>query len=211
MSVKNKRDFIDGTTKAVLLDLDGVLVDSYHYWFKLFNQTLRYFGYPRISRAVFKRHWGQSTEDDIRIFMPEQTLEEVRKYFTRHITKYAKHMKANPRAARVLRKLKQKGFLLGCVTNSHKRITKMELKAAKLKKYFDSVVTADDVKRPKPAPDMLIKACHKLGVPKKQAVFIGDTRTDLAAGKKAGCKVIGYRIKSRVTINNLDKLLTRSV
>ncbi|HEX7318766.1 MAG TPA: HAD family hydrolase [bacterium] len=210
MLLKNKQDFIDCTTSAVLFDLDGVLVDSYQYWFKLFNQTLWHFGHPRINRAVFKKHWGQSTGDDVRIFMPERTLEEVKEYFTRNLTKYMKHMKANPRAARVLRGLKQKGFLLGCVTNSHRQITVLELRATKLKKFFDAIVTADDVKKPKPAPDMLIWACRELGVPVKRAVFVGDTRTDLAAGKKAGCKVIGYRIKSRVLINDLEELLQNS-
>ncbi len=139
--------------------------------------------------------------------MPERTLEEVKEYFTRNLTKYMKCMKVNPRAARVLRRLKQKGFLLGCVTNSHRRITALELRATKLKRFFDAIVTADDVKRPKPAPEMLIRACRILNVPIRQTIFIGDTRTDLAAGKKAGCRVIGYRIKSRVTIRYLDELL----
>ena len=192
--------------KTILFDLDGVLVDSYKYWFHLFNKTLKHFGHKPVSLKVFGRHWGQSTEKDIRIFMSERTLPEVKRYFTRHISDFAVHIKGNTQAREILRQLKKNGYSLGCVTNSHRRITILELKTTGLKKYFKIVLTADDVRKPKPDPEMLITACKELGSKPSATIFIGDTKTDLQAGRKAGCIVIGYRTGKGLRIDSLGQL-----
>ncbi len=191
--------------KAILFDLDGVLIESFAAWFHQFNDTLKYFGHQPISEGKFRRHWGQSTEDDVRIFMPERTLNEVRQYFSDHHEEYAAHLKVNPATRDVLKELRKMKLKLGCVTNSHRSIVKQILRRLKLIKFFQVIVTADDVKKPKPAPDMLLNACKRLKVSPAQTIFLGDTKTDLIAGKLAGCIVIGYKIKSEIKFGNMSK------
>lgn len=193
-------------TQAVLFDLDGVLVDSFRYWFKLFNQSLRHFGHVSVDLRTFRKCWGQSTAEDVRRFMPERTVAEVRAYFLRHKSDHLRFFRVNHRAAPVLRKLTGRGFRLGCVTNSHRPITRVELETTGLNEFFKVVLTADDVNKPKPDPEMLLTACRRLRVAPAAAVFIGDTLTDRLAGQAAGCSFIGYRLDSAASIDRLDDL-----
>ncbi len=194
--------------KAVLFDLDGVLVDTYKVWFWLFNKTLKHFGYKPITLKVFAQNWGQSTEEDVRIFMPEIKLKDVIRYFSLNFPKFTKYMKVNQEAKQVLKKLKKMGLRIGCVTNSHRDITKLEIEKSGLKNFFDIIITADDVKKPKPAPDMLVKAIKNLKVKPDEVIFVGDTKTDLITGENTGCIFVGYKIKSRFRISSLKQLFT---
>lgn len=191
--------------KAILFDLDGVLIDSFHFWFHLFNDTLKHFGHKRISRKVFRQHWGKSTEEDIKNFMPERRVEELKSYFYSRMHKCINYLKINPEAKIVLHRL-NKNYKLGCVSNSHTKIMNWQIEATGLKKYFRTILSADDVKKPKPAPDMLLKALKKLKVQPDETIFVGDTKTDLIAGEKAGCIVVGYNIKSRFKMHRLRQI-----
>ncbi len=191
---------------AILFDLDGVLINSFYFWFHLFNATLRHFDHAPISLKTFKQQWGKSTEEDVRKFMPERTVKQVKSFFYSRMHCYARYLKINPQAGRVL-KILSKNYKLACVSNSHTKIMHWQMRMSRLNKYFEVVISADDVKRPKPAPDMLLKACRKLKVSPAQSVYIGDTKTDIRAGKSAGCQVIGYRIGNKHRVNKLQGLL----
>ena len=60
--------------------------------------------------------------------------------------------------------------------------------------YFDAIICGDEVDHGKPDPEMMLKACKRLGVETKSAVLVGDTSADITAGKKAGCFVLGLKI-----------------
>lgn len=193
--------------RVILFDLDGVLMNSFYFWFHLFNHTLEYFGHRRISLKVFRSQWGKSTEDDVKKFMPERTVKEIKSFFHTHMDKFIHHIKFNVEAKSILRKL-YKIYKLGCVSNSHTKIMRWQIESSGLKKYFSIILSADDVKKPKPAPDMLVKAIKNLKVKPDEVIFIGDTKTDLIAGENAGCIVVGYNIKSRFKISSLKQIFT---
>jgi len=194
--------------QAVLFDLDGVLIDSYDAWFHQFQQTLRYFGYGAVSEEEFRRHWGQSTEDDIRLFMPGMTLDAIRQYFYDHYDAYVKYLRLEANAVEVLGTVREYGLRVGCVTNSHRDIVVKTLKHFSMESCFDTIITADDVRMPKPQPEMIIMACHALAVLPRNTVFVGDTETDLKAAAGAGCVFVGYRIDAETRIDNLLELLS---
>lgn len=192
--------------KAVLFDLDGVLIHSYDAWYRLFNDALEHFGFTRIAEDVFRRHWGQSTKEDIRIFMPGRTIDEVRQYFIDHYGNYLSFITHDPNAFPVLHDLRTRGLLLGCVTNSHREITETILLQHSLQDCFNVIITADDVTSPKPAPEILNRACQYLRVLPGDTMFVGDTKTDLEAGRRAGCIMIGYRIQNARSVQDLKQL-----
>ena len=198
----------DKTCKAVLFDLDGVLIDSYAAWFHQFQQTLRYFGYSAVSEEEFRKHWGQSTEDDVRVFMPELTPEIVRKYFCDHYDEYIEYLQLEANAMEVLESVRSYGLRVGCVTNSHHDIVAKTLRHFSLESFFDTVVTADDVSMPKPQPEMIVKACRALDVLPCDTVFVGDTETDVKAAIRAGCVFVGYRIDAETRVESLRELLS---
>lgn len=195
-----------GKIKAVLFDLDGVLVDSYDAWFHQFQDVLRHFGFDPISEKVFRRHWGQSTEHDVNTFMPGVAVDAVRQYFSDHYAEYMPYLRTTPHAHEVLAKLKCLDLRLGCVTNSHRMIVQHILTHLSMDKLFDAVITADDVERPKPAPDMLERICSGMNIMPQHAVFVGDTDADFRAGTAAGCIVIGFCTGSGDQIMDLREL-----
>lgn len=192
--------------KAVCFDLDGVLIESYSVWYLLFNDALKYFGFQPITERTFRKHWGQSTEEDVRIFMPGRTVDEVRSYFQTHFHDYLTDIKVDPLAHRTLQALRRLDMALACLTNSHRDITEQILMTHQLDKYFNVVITADDVDKPKPAPDMLLSACEYLKVRPDQILFVGDTQSDKEAGISAGCLFVGYRLNADIIINSLKDL-----
>ena len=92
-------------------------------------------------------------------------------------------------------------------SNSFKEPALETLKFHRLIKYFSTIVTAEDVERPKPYPDAILKACEKLGVAPDEAIYVGDNKNDYKAGKSAGCFVVGLNTKGDLIISQLKDLL----
>lgn len=193
--------------KAVLFDLDGVLVDSYEAWFLAYNQTLGYFGFKPVTKSYFSKYFGNPVEDDIRRVFIGKTPEEVMDGYAIHFPKNAKYVKLFPRAKEVLSFIKKKKIKIGLITNSNIKIVLSVLNHFKIRKYFGAIVTRSDVNRGKPAPDMVLKACKMLHVRPEDAVLVGDTKNDIMAGRRAGCFAIGYKIKGDIRIDSLDGII----
>jgi HAD superfamily hydrolase (TIGR01509 family) len=189
--------------RAVLFDLDGVVIDSYEAWFHQFQQALRHFGHSPVSEHEFRKHWGQSTEDDVRIFMPGRTVGEVKQYFYDHYDEYVQYLSIEPNADRILHLVKELHLRIGCVTNSHRPIVEETLRHFRLCGYFETVVTADDARMPKPSPAMILHACQNLKTRPESTIFLGDTATDAAAAMSAGCMFVGYRIDGEIRVDCL--------
>ena len=100
-----------------------------------------------------------------------------------------------------------KNYNIGLITNTPKNIAIYLLKKFDIIKYFNVIITSDDVKHGKPNPEVIIKACKLLNVKPKDVVIIGDTISDIKAGRNIGCKVIGLNINADYRINKLSKIL----
>ena len=192
--------------KAVLFDLDGVLVDSYEAWFLTYNQTLNYLGFKPVTKKYFSKYFGNPVEDDIKRVFIGKTPKEVMEGYALHFPKNAKYVRLFPKVKEVLSFIEKKKIKVGLISNSHIKIVLSILKHFKIIKYFDAVVTRSDVKRGKPAPDMVLKACKMLKIKPKDAVLIGDTKNDIVAGRRTGCFTVGYKIRGDIKIRNLKEI-----
>jgi HAD superfamily hydrolase (TIGR01509 family) len=189
--------------KAVLFDLDGVLIDSLECWFQAFNETIGRFGLKQIGREEFLRsYWGHSTEDNFgRLGLGEDAVKYCNSKHMVH-TRSAIIMKGTLRTLEFVKNRAK----VGLVTNTPRENTIKELEHFGLRDYFDAVVAGDDVLRKKPHPEMIYRACELLGVEPAEAVVVGDTDTDVKAGKSAGCTVVGINVPADFTINDLAEL-----
>ncbi|MBI2131066.1 HAD family hydrolase [Candidatus Woesearchaeota archaeon] len=193
--------------KAVLFDLDGVLVDSYGAWYLTYNQTLEYFGFKLISDKKFAMHFGNPVEEDVKRDFIGKTPKEVMRGYELHFGRNAKYVRLMPHTGEVLHELKHKRKMkLGLISNSTRKIVLAVLEHHSIKDYFDIVMTRDDVKRGKPAPDMALKACRALRVRPEEAMLVGDTDNDMIAAKSAGCFAVGYGIRGDINIKDLMKI-----
>lgn len=196
--------------RAILFDLDGVLIDSYHLWFHLLNRTAADFGYPEISLAQFHPTWGQGIEADIRDFFPGMTVERLIRFFKDHYASYTEHLVAlagGAEALRTVRHLPTGGSRkLGCITNSQTSIATLALERVGLLKYFDEVLGADDAGCSKPEPGGVLMLCQRLEVAPTEALMIGDSRFDAMAAHAAGVSFLGLGMAEPPTIASLLEL-----
>ncbi len=191
---------------AVLFDLDGVLVDSFDAWHNTFNGIRKESGRSEIPISSFRKNFGGPLEDDIRLFFPDKNARELNRLKDQYFAKNVHLVKLFRNSHNVLSHIKKGGFKAGLISNSTQAIAASILSRFKLYKFFDVVMTAEDVKHGKPSPEMVLKACKILKVKPENAILIGDTRNDMIAGKRAGCTTVGYKIKGDFQIDNLNHI-----
>jgi len=112
-----------------------------------------------------------------------------------------------PDAKKVLEKIKKNNIKIGLVTNSYKSQVNRILDFHKIKKHFKVIVAGDEIERPKPYPDPILKACKQLKVDPDEVLYVGDTKIDYKAGKSAGCYVVGLNTHGDLMISRLSDLL----
>ena len=169
--------------RAILFDLDGVLVDTYEVWFYLLNDVAQRNGYPPLSREQYKNSWGQGIEVDVKLYYTRHTIDQIRDEYARYYGDYLHHLRVMEGAGATLQSI---GLPKAVVTNSPTALARRALSMAKLESHFDAVVGCDEVANSKPAPDGVLEACRRLGVSPDETIMIGDSRFDEGAAKAAG-------------------------
>jgi len=191
--------------RAVLWDLDGVLIDSYEVWFHLLNATSRAFGGIAVSREVMRDGWGQGIEADVRRFFPHKTVAETEAHYHAHFMEHANHLRVDAEASAVIGELRRRGFAQALITNTPSPLAREILAKAGLS--LDAVVGGTDVPEAKPAPDMVREACRRLGVSTDEAFVVGDSRYDRDAARAAGVRFVGLRMDGDARIERLEEVL----
>jgi HAD superfamily hydrolase (TIGR01509 family) len=187
---------------AILFDLDGVLIDSLDSWRNALNQALKTFNSEEISKNEFvNNYWGH----DLKYTLKQMNLDPNIETFCNEI--YGNHLDTiniYPDAKSTLKELDK--YVKVLITNTPRNCTQQILKKFDIKHYFSFFLTSDDVEKSKPNPEIIYKACQHLNVSPKKVLLVGDTTSDVMAGKAAGCIVVGINTKTDFTINRLSEL-----
>jgi len=188
--------------EALLFDMDGVLVDSTESWRGALNGALREYGQPELTRDVFLRdYWGA----DLFEILEDLGLDlGIGRFCNCIYPNYIEDVKLFPEVDNTLKELA--GYSKAVVTNTTFVCTDKILEKHNIKKYFDHIVTSDQVSRGKPHPDMIFLACERLDLDAKDVIMIGDTINDVKAGKEAGCKVVGIGIEADFDLKGIAQL-----
>jgi len=176
--------------RAVLFDIDGTLLDTFDFIYGAFEFAFKEHGIPALSRADISNLMGGPLEEVYQTMAPgfDPTLlaQSHRTYQSDNL----RLVKLFPSTIEVLEALKQSGMKLAAITTRSLRTSVRSLEMTEIAKYFDIIISAEDVSFHKPHPEPLLKALDVLGVKPQEAIMVGDTRADIMAGKNAGTKTV---------------------
>ena len=200
-------------TKAVLFDMDGVLIDATEWHYEALNEALEIFGFSIARDEHLARFNGMTTKKKLEILSNEYGLpfglhgliSDIKQDRTLRIA--AK--KCFPTAAHLilLSTLKNSGVKIGVVTNSIRMTTEFMLKYAGISDFLDVLVTNEDVAQPKPAPDGYLLGMKLLGSLPAETVVVEDGMHGIAAANAAGARVIEVADPSEVSLEIFDQIM----
>lgn len=197
--------------KAVIVDLDGTMVDTLGDFEVALNRSLAELGLPGVDRALVERTVGKGSEHLIRgvlahqLALPEvkgcgQTCpaQSVDALYDRAWAAYQRHYLAingqfsdvYPGVLEGLQALRQRGLPLACLTNKPLAFARDLLAAKGLDGFFVQVFGGDSFERKKPDPLPIIKTCEALGVDPSATLMVGDSSNDAQAAHAAACPVV---------------------
>lgn len=175
---------------AILFDLDGTLIDTYRLYLESYRRALEpHLGYAPTDAEIADKHPSSERQflvDWLGAEAGAACHAEVRRWYAEL---HASHSEGMYEGAReMLDALRSAGYRLGIVTGKGRDGWSVTEAAIDLG-AFEVIVTDDDMRAPKPDPGGLLAAAEALGIAPEQAVYIGDTRSDMHAGRNAGMHI----------------------
>lgn len=180
--------------KAIIFDMDGVLVESTQLHFLTCKKVLQ----------------QEDIEITIEDFIKEGLGESIQHFFEKMSRKYGKKidfreaedkkmeyfeqsmkgkLQLRDGASKLLQKLYGK-YILAVASSTKKSVVDKILKQFKIENFFASIIGGDEILHMKPAPDIYLEIAHRIGVDPAQCVAIEDSAPGMIAAKKAGMKCV---------------------
>jgi HAD superfamily hydrolase (TIGR01509 family) len=197
--------------RAVVFDMDGLLLDTELLWHKAetelfarhgaeftwedkmavigssFDFTANYFA----DRLGLPRGRGRGLVDEMLDLMHAQLREQV---------------ESRPGAVELVERLRGR-TRLGLASNSPRFLVDTALATARIADAFEAIVSSDDVEQAKPAPDLYLLACERLGVPPADALALEDSASGVAAAKAAGLTCIAVPQFAETDVSAADRVI----
>lgn len=183
--------------KAVIFDMDGVIVDSEPAHIEAEKQILLKHG-VKVTTEELRAYTGTTAEfefaDLIRKYKLNTTVEALFKEKENILFKLLKReVQPTKGVIELIKNLKRQGVKLGIASSGHRKLVRFFLGKLKIASQFDSVVCSEDITHSKPHPEIFLKSAKELGVRPDECVVIEDSKLGVEAAKSAGMKCVGYR------------------
>lgn len=183
--------------KVVMIDLDGTMMHTAPELARAAGRMLVDLGMPAIEQAQIESYIGEGAAILIKRCLTGELYGEpdadlyakAHDLFFKYYAQNTAESRPYPNVQEGVVALKKAGYRLACVTNKPEAFTMPLLAANDFMQYFEIVVSGDTLAKKKPDPDQLFYICEKLGVSIQDALLIGDSKTDVAAARSAGCYV----------------------
>jgi HAD superfamily hydrolase (TIGR01509 family) len=183
--------------KAVLLDIDGTLLDSNSFHAESWVRTLQHFGYNATFDAVVKQI-GKGGEYLLPNFVPPDKLRSQEKEinaFRKSLfhREYIDRIVPFADARRLLELMRKQHLRIAVATSSEKDDLEVFKTLLKIHDLVEEEATSDDAEKPKPEPDIFQAALNFLGGAPSEALALGDTPWDVEAAGKAGISTVAVQ------------------
>jgi beta-phosphoglucomutase len=206
--------------KAVVFDMDGVLIDAREWHYEALNRALALLGYEITRYEHLTTYDGLPTRAKLRMLSVERGLpEELHAFLNSLKQQYTLELVATSckpvfHHQYALSQLKASGYLLGVASNSVRRTVEEMMERSDLMGYLDVMFSNEDVSRPKPDPEMYVAAMERLGVRPEQTVIVEDNENGVKAARASGANVLVVggpedvtldAIKSRIALAQTER------
>jgi beta-phosphoglucomutase len=189
--------------KAVIFDFDGVIVDTEHLHYEAINTVLSQYGHSigekEISENVGLTSRQVYTKLKEKLNLPEDVDTLVMKKREIYLVLAAKKAELMPNVAEFIQYLKANNFRVAIASSGFRVQIHTILDKYGLRGHFETIVSIDDVKNPKPHPEIYLEAIKRLGLKSSECIAIEDSDKGIASAKQAGIKVIA--VPNEITKN----------
>ncbi|TXE80495.1 HAD family phosphatase [Campylobacter peloridis] len=196
--------------KAILFDMDGVLIEAKDWHYDALNKALRLFG-MEISRIEHLTTFdGLPTKDKLKMLSLEKGLpmglhgfiNDLKQQYTMDLV----YSLCKPRFHHeyALSKLKESGYKMAVCSNSIRNTIEIMMQKASLDVYLDFYISNEDVEKGKPDPEMYNKAIEKMNLHPKECMIIEDNENGIKAARASGANVM---IVEEITEVNYENIL----
>ena len=200
--------------RAIIFDLDGVLVNMTDGHYEALNKALALFGTQINKDEHFNFFNGLPTRKKLEELERQERLPvDLRELINNIKQKYTKEIIPKyciPDYSKIilLKTLKMQGYLLGCCSNSIKETLHFMLKCADIFDFFDIIIGNDEIAHPKPHPEIYLKAFDALGIKPNECIIVEDAPHGIAAARASGATVYEVRNIDDVTLSLFEELLS---
>ena len=203
---------LSGRYRAVIFDMDGLLLDTETLWHEA-------------EVDLFRSHGGEFTWDD-KMAVIGTSYDFTADYFADRLNRprsegpalvremiagmherVRRAVEARPGAVELVERLREADVRLGLASNSPRVLVDDALNTAGLADAFEVIVTSDDVTNAKPAPDIYLLACERLGVAPADALALEDSASGVTAAKAAGLTVVGVPQFAETDVSAADRVV----
>jgi phosphoglycolate phosphatase len=195
--------------QVVAFDCDGVMFDSTLANQAYYNHLLAHIGQPEMTPAQFAFAHMHTVDEVLEFLIQDPDLRSEARLYRRRMSymSFIRHMVVEPTLKPLLANLKPV-FKTAIATNRTDTMDRV-LSEHSLEGWFDIVVTASDVRRPKPHPEQLKVILAHFNIKPDQMIFIGDSPLDGQAAQAAGVPFIAYRnseLEAERCIESLEEI-----
>lgn len=191
--------------KAILFDMDGVLVDAKDWHYDALNRALEHFGHTISRESHLSTFDGLPTRQKLRMLTSSRDLptglhdflNALKQSYTLEISYQRCKPVFNHQYA--LSRLKADGYQLAVCSNSVRQSIEAMMKLAALDPYLDLVISNEDVVRGKPDPEMYLKAMHSLERDPQECLILEDNEHGIQAANASGGHLLKIAIPDDVT------------
>lgn len=197
--------------KAVIFDMDGVLIEAKDWHYEALNKALQLFGMEISRYDHLVTYDGLPTKKKLEMLSSESGLpRELHKFINDMKQQYTMEIvyancKPTFHHEYALSKLKNDGYKMAVCSNSIRNTIDIMMQKASLEQYFEFYVSNQDVKNGKPDPEMYNKAIKKLELDPKECMIIEDNENGIKAAKASGAWVMEVDVVEDVNIQNIKQ------
>lgn len=196
--------------KAIIFDMDGVLIEAKDWHYDALNRALALFGFSINRYDHLKTYDGLPTKRKLEMLSIESGLpvelhsfiNEMKQAYTMELVYQCCKPRFNHEYA--LSRLKAENYKLAVASNSIQNTVDVMMQKSMLDKYLDAVLSTDDISRPKPHPEIYLAAMSRLGVQPAECLIVEDNENGIKAAIASGGHVMAVKEVSDVTYQNIS-------